>query len=91
MRCTLGALQLRHLIIHLQRSVRHPRAWYRRRLTLAIVKYSTTTDAQFIARFTRMAVSVDMPSIIPMKKGPRSLQTRSIRLICEFIAKKRSA
>lgn len=56
-----------------------------------MVKYSITTDAQFIIKFTRMAVSVEKPSTIPMKKGPRSLQTRSIRLICEFIAIKKLA
>lgn len=49
-------------------------------------KYSTTTEMQFIARFTRMAFSVEMPSTTPMKKGPNSLHTRSIRLICEFMA-----
>jgi hypothetical protein len=56
---------------------------------LAIVKYSTKTEAQFTDKFRRIAISVDIPSIIPMKNGPRSLQTRSIRLICEFIAMKR--
>lgn len=54
-----------------------------------MVKYSITTEAQFIDKFRRIAVSVDIPSIIPMKNGPSSLQTRSMRLICEFIAMKR--
>lgn len=55
-------------------------------LTRAIVMYSTTTEVQFIPRLTKMAVSVEMPSMIPMKNGPRSLQIRSMRLIWEFIA-----
>lgn len=50
------------------------------------MKYSITTDTQFIPRLTKMAVSVEIPSMIAMKKGPMSLQIKSMRLICEFIA-----
>lgn len=54
--------------------------------TLAIEKYSTTTEQTFIPRLTRIAASVDTPSIREMKRGPISLQIKSIRLIWAFIA-----
>lgn len=43
-------------------------------------------EATLIPKLTRMAISVEMLSITAMKKGPRSLQIRSMRLIWEFIA-----
>lgn len=51
------------------------------RHTCAIAKYSITTDARFITRLTEIATLVDMPSMKAMKRGPISLQIRSMRLI----------
>ena len=56
------------------------------RRTLAIAKYSTTTDATFIPKLTKIATSVDTPSMRAMNSGPISLQVRSIRLICALMA-----
>jgi hypothetical protein len=53
--------------------------------TCAIAKYSTVTDARFIPRLTKIATSVDTPSMKAMKRGPISLQARSMRLICALI------
>jgi hypothetical protein len=52
------------------------------RYTLAIAKYSATTDVMFMPKLTKIAISVDMPSMEAMNKGPMSLQIKSIRLIC---------
>jgi hypothetical protein len=56
------------------------------RRTLAIAKYSTTTDATFIPKLTSIATSVDTPSMRAMNSGPTSLQIKSIRLICALMA-----
>lgn len=42
-------------------------------------------------KLTRMAISVDTPSIMAMRKGPSSLQIRSMRLICEFMTVDRAS
>jgi hypothetical protein len=43
-----------------------------------------STDMAFIAMFVKIAISVDIPSSTAMKKGPASLQIRSIRRIWEL-------
>ncbi|GMF93244.1 unnamed protein product [Aspergillus oryzae] len=55
-------------------------------LTLAIEKYSTTTEQMFIPRLNKMANLVDTPSTKAMASGPISLQMRSIRRIWAFVA-----
>ena len=57
------------------------------RCTLAIAKYSITTDTTFMHKLTKIVTSVDMPSMEAMNRGPMSLQIKSIRLICALMTK----
>ena len=54
--------------------------------TWAMRRYSGSIENRFMPRLTSIASSVEIPSTKPIKKGPRSLQIRSMRRICEFIA-----
>lgn len=45
-----------------------------------------TTEQTFIPKLTMMAVSVDMPSMRAMNRGPSNLQIKSMRRIWAFIA-----
>jgi hypothetical protein len=45
------------------------------------------TEAMFIPKFTKIAASVDIPSINAMNSGPTSLQIKSIRRICALMAR----
>jgi hypothetical protein len=55
------------------------------RCTLAIARYSITTDTTFMQKLTKIAISVDMPPMEAMSRGPMSLQIKSIRLICALM------
>ena len=48
-------------------------------------RYSVGMDTTFMAKVTKIASSVEKPSTMAMPKGPKSLQMRSMRRICEFI------
>ena len=52
--------------------------------TLAIAMYSMNTDIRFMIKMTRRARRGLKPSIRAIESGPRSLQARSIRRICEL-------
>ena len=55
-------------------------------LTLAIKKYSKTTEPTFIPRLNMMAILVETPSTKAMTSGPISLRARSILRIWAFMA-----
>lgn len=85
----LGLLQCRNFVINLmtKKSIRRQRLWdWLAEHTRAMAKYSTTTDATFIAKLTMMANSVEIPSMRAMKRGAISLHVRSIRLICALMS-----
>lgn len=80
----LGLLQRWNFIINLMTETAVMMAVIWRQLakhTRAIAKYSTTTDATFIEKLMMMATSVEMPLMRAIKRGPMSLQIKSIRLI----------
>ena len=52
--------------------------------TLAMAMYSMNTDIRFMIKMTRRARRGLKPSIRAIESGPRSLQARSIRRICEL-------
>ena len=52
--------------------------------TLAMAMYSMSTDIRFMMKMTRRARRGLNPSIRAIESGPRSLQARSIRRICEL-------
>jgi hypothetical protein len=49
--------------------------------------YSTKTEATFMAKVTRIAISVEANATNEMVNGPMSLQKRSIRRIRAFITR----
>ena len=52
--------------------------------TLAMAMYSMNTDIRFVIKRIRRARRELYPSIRAIDSGPRSLQARSIRRICEL-------
>ena len=52
--------------------------------TLAMAMYSMNTDIRFMIKITRRDKRGLSPSIRAIESGPRSLQARSIRRICEL-------
>ena len=54
------------------------------RRTLAMAMYSMNTDIIFVMKLTKRARRGLNPSIKAIESGPRSLQARSIRRICEL-------
>lgn len=52
--------------------------------TLAMAMYSMNTDIRFMMKTIRRAKRGLNPSIRAIESGPRSLQARSIRRICEL-------
>jgi hypothetical protein len=89
----LRLLQLRNLVIDPRSADLAPagnRGELNLRRTCAIAKYSIATDIRFIPRLTRIATSVDMPPMKAMKRGPISLQIRSMRFIWALTLRWRS-
>lgn len=90
LRLRFGFLQVWNPVIDLRMQVERRSRRESNKLeepTWAIAMYSTMTEATFIPKLTKIATSVDMPSMKAMKRGPISLQVRSIRLICAFITR----
>ena len=57
---------------------------FRGEQTLAMAMYSMNTDIRFVIKIIRSARRGLYPSIRAIESGPRSLQARSIRRICEL-------